>query len=106
MKYVTSIIILVISLIPLPSHAGDDEWYLMSRHGTCSKIDCLERKVEDMTGIETPDEFIEFVRKKGYDVDVVRPRVLRGNALKVVVSEKNLSLLFVTKDLCKEIVEK
>jgi hypothetical protein len=64
MKHIVSITLFVFLLFPVCSHAND-EWYLMSRHGSCIEIGSLERKVGDMNGVETPDDFIERMRNKG-----------------------------------------
>jgi len=40
----------------------------MSRHGACSEIAILARKVTDMEGIDDPTSFLGVMRKRGYDV--------------------------------------
>ena len=55
-----------------------------------------------MSGVETPEDFIELMRSKGYEVIVNEPSNLDGNAVQIEVPEKNLSLMFVTRDLCKD----
>ena len=59
-----------------------------------------------MTGVETPEDFIELVRSKGYEVKVVEPSNLEGNAVQVEVPAKSLSLMFVTKELCKDFLKR
>ena len=101
MKHIVSTILFIFLIIPVLSHAND-EWYLISRHGSCSEINILERKVGSMSGVETPEDFIELMRSKGYEVIVNEPSNLDGNAVQIEVPEKNLSLMFVTRDLCKD----
>lgn len=59
-----------------------------------------------MSGVETPEDFIELMRSKGYEVEVNEPSNLEGNAVQVEVPEKSLSLMFVTRELCKDFLEK
>ena len=104
MKHFVTIVLLSILMVPISSHAN--EWFLMSRHGSCFNIDSLERKVGDMTGVETPEDFIEFMQSKGYKVIVNKPSNLEGKAVDIKVPKKSLSLMFITKELCKDFVEK
>jgi len=59
-----------------------------------------------MSGVETPEDFIELIRSKGYEVIVNEPSSLEGNAVQVEVPEKSLSLMFVTRKLCKSFSKK
>ena len=104
MKHIVTIVLLSILMVPISSHAN--EWFLMSRHGSCFNIDSLERKVGDMSGVETPEDFIELMRNKGYEVIVNRPSSLEGKAVDIKVPKKSLSLMFVTKELCKDFIQK
>jgi hypothetical protein len=105
MKHIASIVMFIFLIVPICTHASD-EWYLMSRHGSCSKINILERKVGDMSGVETPDDFIELMPSKGYEATVNEPSNLEGNAVLVEVPEKSLSLMFVRRELCKDFSKK
>jgi len=101
MKHIASIVLFIFLIMPICSHAND-EWYLISRHGSCSEINILERKVGSMSGVETPEDFIELMQSKGYEVKVIEPSNLEGNAVRVEIPEKNLSLMFVTREICKD----
>jgi len=103
-NHVVTIVLLGILMVPISSHAN--EWFLMSRHGSCFNIDSLERKVGDMTDVETPDDFIELIIQKGHDVKVSEPADLHGNAVNVEVPAKELFIMFVTKELCKDFTQK
>jgi hypothetical protein len=104
MNHIVTIVLLSILMVPFSSHAN--EWFLMSRHGACSNIDALERKVGDITDVETPDDFIKLILQKGYDVKVFEPPNLQGNAVNVEVPAKELFIMFVTKELCKDFTQK
>lgn len=104
MKHIVTIVLLGILMVPISSHAN--EWFLMSRHGSCVNIDSLERKVGDMTGVETPDDFIELMREQGYDVEASEPPNLQGYAVNVQVPAKKLYIMFATKELCKDFVKR
>ena len=99
-----SLVLFSILMVPISSHAN--EWFLMSRHGSCSSINSLERKVGDMTDVETPDDFIGLIIQKGHDVKVYEPADLQGNAVNVEVPAKELFIMFVTKELCKDFTQK
>ena len=99
-----SFVLLSILMVPISSHAN--EWFLMSRHGSCSNINSLERKIGDMTDVETPDDFIGLIIQKGHDVKVYEPADLHGNAVNVEVPAKELFIMFVTKELCKDFTQK
>lgn len=87
------------------SHAYSDseKWLLMSRHGECTEISVLERKVADIDGIDSPATFIRVMRRRGYDVTERTMPEVGGDAVQVDVPEKGLSLLFVKASLCPEI---
>ena len=104
MKHIVTIVLLSILMVPISSHA--DEWFLMSRHGSSSDIDVLERKVGDMTGVVSPDDFIELMRRQGYDVEASEPPNLQGYAVNVQVPAKELYIMFATKELCKDFIKR
>ena len=105
MKHIAAFVLFIFLIIPALAQAND-EWYLISRHGSCAEINILERKVGDMSGVETPEDFIELMLSKGYEVEVNEPSNLEGNAVQVEVPEKSLSLMFVTRKLCKDFSKK
>ena len=74
----------------------------MSRHGECSEIAVLERKVADLDGIDSPTTFIRVMRQRGYDVTERTMPEVGGDAMQVDVPEKGLSLLFVRASLCPD----
>ncbi len=55
-----------------------------------------------MSGVETPEDFIELMQSNGYKVIVNEPSNLEGYAVQVEVPEKSLSLMFVTREICKD----
>ncbi len=75
----------------------------MSRHGECTDIAILERKVDDIDGINDPATFIRVMRQRGYNVTERRMPEVGRDAVQVDVAEKGLSLLFVKARLCREI---
>jgi hypothetical protein len=75
----------------------------MSRHGECSEISVLERKVADIDDVDSPATFIQAMRARGYDVAEQTMPETGGNAVQVEVAEQGLSLLFVRAKLCPEV---
>ena len=85
-------------------HAYSDlgKWLLMSRHGECSEIAALERKVADIEGIDDPTTFVRVMRQRGYEVTERTMPEVGGEAMQVDVPAKGLSLLFVRESLCPD----
>ena len=79
-----------------------DRWFLLARHGECSSVRSLERKFPDIGNIAEPEAFIKFVLAKGLKVSSKSVPVRAGSALEVLIPEKELSLLFVTAELCSK----
>ena len=80
-----------------------DRWFLLARHGECSSMRSLERRFPDLGNIAEPEAFIQFVLTKGLKVSSKSMPVRAGSALEVLVPEKDLSLLFVTAELCSKV---
>lgn len=78
-----------------------EQWFLMSRHGSCAEVGVLKRKVPDVGEISDPDAFASLMRRKGYEVTSNRLSVPNGKAQEVNVPQKDLFLVFVTAELCR-----
>ena len=87
----------------LHAYTDSEKWLLMSRHGECTDIAVLERKVDDIDGINDPATFMRVMRQRGYNVTERTMPEVGGDAVQVDVAEKGLSLLFVKASLCREI---
>jgi hypothetical protein len=74
----------------------------MSRHGECTEIAVLERKVAGIGGIDSPTAFIRVMRQRGFDVTERTMPEVGGDAMQVDVPKKGLSLLFVKASLCPD----
>ena len=72
----------------------------MARHGECAKVESLKRKVPDLGAVTDPQSFAALMRKKGYATAITQQAVSKGAAFEVIVPAKELSLVFVTADLC------
>lgn len=77
-----------------------EAWFLMARHGECAPVSSLARKFPDLGAIADPEAFVRFVRAKGLRVTTTPLSVQAGAAREVLVPEKELSLVFVTAELC------
>jgi len=86
-------------MTPLTTYAAE-RWFLMSRHGACAEVGVLKRKIPDLGEVSGPDAFVSFMRQKGYEVTSTRVSVPRGRAQEVKVPQKELSLIFVTSEMC------
>ena len=94
-------VLLAVQLAPGSALAAD-KWFLLARHGECFPVRSLERKFPDIGNIAEPEAFIKFVLAKGLKVSSKGVPVRAGSALEVLVPERELSLLFVTAELCSK----
>ena len=65
------------------------------------EVDTLKRKVPDLGGINDPHSFAGLMRQKGFKVTSIPTSVPAGQAHQVSVPEKDLSLMFVTSEVCR-----
>jgi hypothetical protein len=86
--------------LTLPAAQAAQRWFLMSRQGDCAEIGVLKRKIPDLGEVGDPDAFVRLMRRKGYEVTSTRVPVRRGEAREVKVPQKELSLIFVTSEMC------
>ena len=77
-----------------------EQWFLFGRHGGCFDIDTLTRKLPDLPRVSDPDAFVRFVQSKGLRFTRQLHPVPKGKAVEVVVPDRELSLVFVTAELC------
>ena len=78
-----------------------ERWLLMARHGECAPVASLKRKVPDMGEIADPLRFTAFMRQKGLEVGATQHTLPKGKYWEVNVPARELSLVFVTPDLCQ-----
>lgn len=74
----------------------------MARHGECSGLEILQRKFPEIGAIETPDDFISFLR------DSHRPAEIKsldphGHAIQVSVTGSDIGVIFVRSSLCQTV---
>ena len=77
-----------------------DHWFLLARHGGCFDINTLKRRLSDLPRLTDPDAFVRYVQSKGLHFTRQVHPVPRGKAVEIVVPDRELSLLFVTAELC------
>ena len=90
-------------LLPVvPALAQDAErWFLFGRHGGCSEIAELRRKLPDMPDIRDPRAFVAYLQAKGLKYTERPQQVPVGSATEVQVPEAGLSLLFANGQFCR-----
>jgi hypothetical protein len=91
--------IFLTSLAATPLQAAE-QWFLMARHGECANIESLKRKIPDLGAVTDPQSFAALMRKNGYATTITQQPLPKGKALEVIVPAKELSLVFVTAELC------
>ena len=74
----------------------------MSRHGECVELQSLKRKVPDLGEIRDPTAFVKLMREKGHQVIVNEVSISHGKVVEVKVPERELSLIFVTPEVCQQ----
>lgn len=79
---------------------ASEQWFLMARHGECIGIESLKRKIPDLGAVADPQSFVALMRGNGYATTITRQTLPKGTAFEVIVPAKELSLMFVTADLC------
>ena len=99
-------ITLFILSFPIAASSEPPLWYLMSRHGQCAEIRILQRKVSDLGDVNTPEQFISLLKSQGYDVSSTEVPQLNGSAIQVDVPAKDLAVVFVKKEMCKDFIKK
>ena len=79
------------------------EWFLFSRHGECSEIASLKRKVPDLGEVRDPDAFMTLMRDKGHRATAQETSVEKGRLVEMTVPDQGLALVFVTAALCRSV---
>ncbi len=77
------------------------EWLLMSPQEECVEIQSLKRKVPDLGKVRDPSTFAKLMRDKGYQVTVNEVSTPNKKVVEVKVPERELSLMFVTPEVCQ-----
>jgi hypothetical protein len=91
-----------LGLMMLPSARAAERWFLMSRHGDCADVGVLKRKIPDLGEVSEPHAFSSLMRQKGYEVTSTRVSVPKGKAQEVNVPQRDLFLIFVTSEMCRD----
>jgi hypothetical protein len=93
------LLVVLASTAATPLHATE-AWFLMARHGECASVGSLKRKIPDLGNFSDPHAFAALMRKNGHKVTLTPYPVPKGAAYEVIVPEKELSLVFVTREIC------
>ncbi len=79
-----------------------ESWFLWSRHGECAEVTSLKRKVPDLGAVRDPESFEKLMRDKGHQVTVKEVAMSQGRAVEILVPARELSVIFVTADVCDQ----
>ena len=80
--------------------SATEQWLFFGRHGGCFDIDTLKRRLPDLPRLTDPETFVRYVQSKGLQFTRQAHPVPQGKAVEVVVPDRELSLVFVTAELC------
>jgi len=84
-----------------PVAVAGPQWMLMSRHGGCTEIESLKRKIPDLGDVSDPYSFMKLMRQRGHQVSSNEISEAGGKAVEVRVPEKELFLIFVAPEFCE-----
>lgn len=76
------------------------EWSLFGRHGECAPISSLQRKLQDMPEIRTPDEFSAYLDSKRWKFTRQVHQTGASPAVGFEVPEAGLAIVFVHRQQC------
>lgn len=92
-------------LLTAPALAQSGQWLLMSRHGECADVGrALRHKFQDLPPIAGPEEFAAEMKRRGFAAKVTNAYGGNRNAVLIEVPDREVSLLFVRKELCHEVI--
>ena len=57
-----------------------------------------------MGDVTTPEQFINLMKSRGYDVTYKEIPELNGNAIQVDVPAKDLAVVFVQEEICRDFI--
>jgi hypothetical protein len=78
-----------------------EQWFLFGRHGGCSEIAELRRKLPDLPEVRDPGAFVAYLKAKGMKYTEKPHEVPAGRAVEVQVPDAGLALLFATSQFCR-----
>lgn len=106
MAFIKLVTILIGAALFLPigqsASSVASEWFLMARHGECAEVQSLKRKIPELGEIRDPTAFVKLMREKGHQVIVGEVSMPNGKVIEVKVPERELSLIFVTPEVCQQ----
>ena len=95
-------VVLFAVLSGAPAQGDNPEnWFLMSRHGECAKIESLQKKIPELGKLNNPDDFLKLMKKQGLEVEVINLQETGGQAVEISVPARGLYLIFVKEVLCR-----
>ena len=77
------------------------EWYLLARHGECSPISVLKRKLPDMPEVRDPQGFVAYLEAKRLKFTRQSHAGPSGEAVEFQVPEAGLAVLLVPGEYCR-----
>lgn len=93
-------VLVAASVALIGSQAAAQEWSLFGRHGECAPISSLQRKLQDMPEVRTPEEFAAYLDLKRLKFTREAHQASGGGAVEFQVPDAGLAVLFVPRQLC------
>lgn len=98
-------VLLLAGLVSAAALAQPAQWWLMSRHGECTGVQrALQHKFGDLPTIAGPTEFAAEMNRRGLSARVTNAYGGNRDAVLIEVPQREVSLLFVRKELCREYI--
>lgn len=95
-------LIAAIGLVSGAVHAAD-QWYLFGRHGGCSEISELKRKLPDLPPVQDPPGLAAYFESKHMPFTRKHHQAPDGGGVAFQVPGAGLSLLLVNGQTCRAV---
>lgn len=103
MYKLTLILLIATTSLPTLSVAEEQEWLLMSRHGSCVPIVKASEHKSILVGIKTPAELISRLKSKQLKFTTQPVDLANSSIITIEIPEEKVSFIFAKTPSCKSI---
>ncbi len=87
------------------SPLGSERWMVASGMGGCGEVASITGEVSDLPKWSGPEEFVNALRSKGYQVSTVTAEYEGRYLVKVVVPARHVDTVFLPLSLCRKMFQ-
>lgn len=84
---------------------GPERWMVASGMGGCGEVSSIAGEVSDLPKWSGPEEFVNALRGKGYQVSTVTAEYEGRYLVKVVVPARHVDTVFLPLSLCRKMFQ-